>query len=362
MTAGTVLFLDGRPRGCTRGLSRWAPLFLCCVLVSGCSDETLDCQLTENVVNLASDASPIHDPALIKMEDTYYVYSSSKLGSFYTSPDMRDWKRAGEVFEEIPRWLKEQIPAADHIGAPDISYYEGRYVLFYQSHRSDTCDAATGLATNQTLDPESPDYEWVDHGSVLRSKPYLSGVDILCGGDGSVYNAIDAQFFQDEDGTPWLAFGSTIGGIKLVELDPATLKPIEAADYTTVAQRFLLQADPIIEAAYVLHRHGFYYLFMSFNHCCRGDDTKYQVRVGRAENVAGPYYDQAGWPLLLGGGSLVIEKDGPFIGTGHANVFTERGVDWLVHHAKHSERGHRAFLHIRRIEWDAERWPSVCRP
>ncbi|MFP8878486.1 MAG: family 43 glycosylhydrolase, partial [Myxococcota bacterium] len=146
-------------------------LFLCCSLSVGCSEEVLDCQVNENIVNLDSAASPIHDPAMIKADGHYYIYSSSELGSFYTSTDMRNWTHAGHVFAEIPRWLQDQIPDADHIGSPDISYYGGRYLLFYQSHKSGTCDAATGLMANRTLDPESPDYEWIDHGQVLRSKP-----------------------------------------------------------------------------------------------------------------------------------------------------------------------------------------------
>ena len=336
-------------------------LLLCDCTVGGCSEETLECEVNPNIVNLDSEASPIHDPAIIKAAESYYVYSSSLLGSFYTSRDMREWTHAGRVFEEIPRWLLDEIPAADHIGSPDIAYYRGRYLLFYQSHESGTCNAATGLATNATLDPASLEYEWVDHGPVLRSKPYFSSLEFVCGDDQAIFNAIDPHFFQDIDGTPWLAIGSTIGGIKLVELDPQTLMPIPGRDYLSLAQRFPLQDDPVIEAAYLLFRNGYYYLFLSFNHCCKREETRYQVRVGRAEEVTGPYYDKRGWPLRWGGGSLLIDGDGPWMGTGHNDVFSENGVDWLVHHAKHAGQDFRPFLHIRKIEWDEDSWPSVCR-
>ena len=33
-------------------------------------------------------------------------------------------------------------------------------------------------------------------------------------------------FFVDPEQSPWLVFGSTIGGIKLIELDPLTGKAI----------------------------------------------------------------------------------------------------------------------------------------
>ena len=49
------------------------------------------------------------------------------------------------------------------------------------------------------------------------------------------------------------------------------------------------------------------------------------------------------------------------MGTGHNDVFSESGADWLVHHAKHSGQEFRPFLHIRKIEWSEDSWPSVCR-
>lgn len=330
-------------------------------LINGCSEKEQNCELNENIVNLSSQVSPIHDPSMIKEKSQYYNYSSSDLGSFYTSPDMQNWTLAGTVFDEIPSWLLNEIPAANHIGAPDISYYKGQYLLFYQSHIPDTCNAATGLAINQSLDPKSPKYRWVDHGLVLRSKPFIEGLNIFCGGSSSVYNAIDAQFFEDRDGTPWLSFGSTIGGIKLVELNSETLKPNANPEFFTLAQRYLLQEDPIIEAPYIMYRDGYYYLFLSFNHCCRGDKTKYQVRVGRSEEVTGPYFDKEGWPLYFGGGSLIIERDGKYVGLGHNNIFSENGVDWLVHHAKNSLQDYLPVLNIRKLNWDREKWPSVCK-
>ena len=249
---------------------------------------------------------------------------------------------------------------ADHIGAPDISYYNGKYLLFYQSHKPNTCNAATGLATNTTLDPNDAGYEWLDHGLILRSEPFYDGLDVYCGNEDATFNAIDASFYVDND-TPWLVFGSTIGGIKLIELDPKTLKPVDDAKFHTLAQRFLLQKDPIIEAPYLLHRDDYYYLFVSFNHCCLDEQTNYQVRVGRAKEITGPYYDQNGWPLQWGGGTLVIRRDGQFIGTGHADVWREDDIDWLVHHSKDPAQNYRAYLNIRRLDWTRQGWPTVCK-
>ena len=328
--------------------------------LTGCSEPPLACQISPSIVDIGSAASPIHDPTIERFEDRYYVYSSSALGSFYQSSDLKTWRRSGEVFDEIPGWLLSEIPEADHIGAPDISYYQDRYLLFYQSHIPDTCNAATGLATNTVLDPQHPDYEWVDHGPILRSKPFYDDVPIYCGNDGVTFNAIDAQFFVDEENVPWLVFGSTIGGIKLIQLDPKTLKPTPEASYITLAQRWLLQDDPIIEAPFITFRDGYYYLFMSFNHCCIYDDTSYQMRVGRSQDVIGPYVDQQGWPLYFGGGSLLIANDPPFVATGHGDMLQTDDEHWLVHHAKLPAEDHLAHLQIRALVWTEDQWPTVC--
>jgi arabinan endo-1,5-alpha-L-arabinosidase len=335
------------------------------LLVGGCSEAPLSCQLTPNIVDRNTDVYPIHDPTIITDDGRYYVYSSSALGAFYSSDDLRSWRAEGNVFEQLPDWLVELIPVADHIGSPDIEHYQGRYVLFYQSHKGNTCFAATGVATNSTLDPGSADYLWQDHGLVLHSRPFYESVEVYCGNELGTFNAIDTHLFVDQDETPYLVLGSTIGGIKLIELDPRTLKPLANASFTTLAQRFLFQSDPIIEAPYIKYRDGFYYLFVSFNHCCLGADTRYQVRVGRAESVTGPYFDESGWPMYLGGGSLLIDGDGAFVGTGHADVFTDKGSDWLVHHAKLPADDYRAYLNIRQLNWRqneaGEDWPTVCK-
>lgn len=350
--------VKGAAKRCRRGsvCEALTSEFDACSCDGGCARKTC----TPNIVDRESDVTPIHDPAIYKQKGTYYLYSSSPLLSFYSSKDMRRWKHEGQVFNEFPDWIKRELPDADHIGAPDITRYRGRYILFYQSHYGGTCNAGTAYLSNTTLDPTDPEYEWVDHGLVLRSVP--QGIDLICGDGETWYNAIDAHLFVDADGSPWLAFGSTLGGIKLAKLDPETLQPVTTpAEFVTLAERSLFQVDPIIEAPYIIRRGRYYYLFLSHNRCCQGPDTRYQIRVGRSRNLAGPYVDKEGIRMLDEGGTLLIDEDGPMIGTGHNDVFTDGGVDWLVHHGYDSENDYEPVLNIRTILWDADGWPSVCR-
>lgn len=335
-------------------------------LVFSCGDGAvespqLEVPCTGNIVDTTSEVFGIHDPAIAKQDGTYYIYSSSPLASFYTSPDLKHWTRAGQIYERLPDWVWEELPNPDHIGAPDIAFYGGRWILFYQSHIGGTCNAGIGIVSNATLDPSDPDYEWVEHGLVLRSEPLFPNLDLICGVDDVWYNAIDPHMFLDDDGTPWLLFGSTLGGLFLVEIDPVTLRPTQhPRDFIILAARDLLQEDPIIEGPFLIRRGEYYYLFFSQNRCCRGADTKYKILVGRSKSIAGPYVDRDGTPLLEEGGTVLIEREGDLIGTGHADVYSEGGVDLLVHHAYDSTRDYKSILNIRRLEWDDEGWPSAC--
>ncbi len=317
---------------------------------------------TGNLVDLSSDVQHIHDPAIAKQDGTYYVYSSSALASFYTSPDLRTWTKAGTVFDALPQWIQEELPNPNHIGSPDIAWYDGKWVMYYQSHIAPGCNAAMGVATNVTLDPNDPEYKWDDHGLVLRSVPLFENIDIICGQDEVLFDAIDPHLFVDPtDNRPWLVFGSTLGGIFLVEIDPKTFRPTQhPRNFVLLASRPLIQLDPIIEGAYMIHRNGWYYLFFSHNRCCQGPDTKYNILVGRSRTLAGPYFDKDGVALLDEGGTLLIEREGRVIGTGHTDVYSEAGYDYLVHHGYDSTLDYDSILNVRRLDWGDDGWPVAC--
>ena len=88
--------------------------------------------------------------------------------------------------------------------------------------------------------------------SPTRSTPNNPNFPFICGDGETLYNAIDPHLFVDTDGSPWLAFGSTLGGILLAPLDPETLAPAVApSEFTTLAERPLLQDDPILSLIHI---------------------------------------------------------------------------------------------------------------
>ena len=164
------------------------------------------------------DIERVHDPAIIKEKDTYYVFCTGRRPGggnipIRTSKDLHKWTLSGAVFDKLPEWCRKEVPAAGAAWAPDISFYNGKFHLYYAVSTFGRNASAIGLATNVTLDPASPHYKWEDEGMVVRSTP---GVDD--------FNTIDANLVVEDSHNVWLNWGSFWGGIKMRKLDPATGK------------------------------------------------------------------------------------------------------------------------------------------
>jgi arabinan endo-1,5-alpha-L-arabinosidase len=300
---------------------------------------------------LEGDLSPIHDPAIIRAGDTYHVFASNrfaeKLAPMFCSPDLRRWTFCGNVFDRVPEWALEDVPEARGIWAPDISYWRGRYRLYYSVSTFGKNRSVIGLATNRTLDPRSPDYRWVDEGKIVGST------------EDDDWNAIDPNLAVDAEDRQWLVWGSFWGGIKMRRVDPETGK-LSASDTTlySLASRRPLK-PPAIEAPFIVKRSGYYYLFVSFDLCCRGKDSTYRIMVGRARTITGPYVDKDGTPMMRGGGSLVLAGSASWPGVGHEAVLADSGSDYLVFHAYDATTG-RPRLQISTIVWE-KGWPRAAR-
>ncbi len=298
----------------------------------------------------------VHDPAMAKEGDTYYLYSSGPGITFYTSKDMKTWELAGRVFPGNPAWaLGVNKKFNGHIWAPDISRHDGRYYLYFGVSALGGNSSAIGLTINKTLDPKSPDYKWEDQGIVLRSVP-----------NRDLWNAIDPNVVVDQNGTPWLSFGSFYGGLKLVKLDQNWKAPAEPQEWYSIAKRdrSLLIDDrkpgpAEVEGPFIFRKGQFYYLFVSWGLCCRGKDSTYRMVVGRATDVKGAYYDKEGRSMALGGGTLLMEGNKDWAGMGGASVYEIDGKDYVVFHAYETADKGLQKLKIAEINWDASQWPVI---
>ena len=298
----------------------------------------------------------VHDPVMTKDGDTYYLYCTGRGISVYSSKDMIEWKEEPAVFQRAPEWTFDAVDGfRGHIWAPDIHFYDGKFYLYYSISAFGKNTSAIGLATNVTLNPESPDYEWVDEGMMIKSIP---GRDL--------WNAIDPNIAVDDEGYPWMTFGSFWSGMKLVRLIPNRTALSEPQEWYTVARRERgafaddRSAGPAaIEAPFIFKKDTTYYLFVSWDYCCRGENSTYKVVVGKSTDIKGPYLDKEGKSMAEGGGSLVIEGNENFAGVGHNSAYTFDGKDYLVFHGYDLREEGRSRLKILEMKWDEEGWPIV---
>jgi len=327
---------------------------------------------------------PIHDPVLIEADGAWYLFGTGRGLDVWASDDLREWRRLEPVFPESPPWVLELLPDfRNHIWAPDVFRQDGTYYLYYSVSAFGRNRSAIGVVTTPTLDPGDPAFGWTDHGVVVESVP---GRDM--------WNAIDPHVVRDEAGAPWMSFGSHWGGIKLVRLAPDLIALAEPPEWHTIAARDRYwklderdagdSANPeldyealypkevlelnrasesgAIEAPTIFHRDGYYYLFVSWDRCCRGVDSTYRVVVGRSPGIAGPYLDREGERMEWGGGTLVtrgFQDSRRWAAGGHADVVASGGADYLVFHAYDADDEGRSKLLIREIRWDEHGWPAV---
>lgn len=296
----------------------------------------------------------VHDPVMAKEGDNYYVFSTGPGITIYQSTDLENWRWIGRVFDGEPDWARDAVPGfSGHLWAPDVFEHDGRFYLYYSVSAFGKNTSAIGVAVNETLDPASPDYAWVDHGPILQSVPVRDD-----------WNAIDPAIIEDEDGVAWMSFGSFWDGLKLVRLGPDLVSLAEPQEWHSLARRPRAptpDADPgegAVEAPFIFHKDGWYYLFVSFDKCCRGMDSTYKVMVGRSRAVTGPYVDSDGRSMLDGGGTLVIAGDDDWVALGHNAAYTFDGRDWLVLHAYETADNAKQKLRILPIDW-RDGWPVV---
>ena len=280
--------------------------------LAGCSPAETGTGKTETYKNPVYEPV-LADPSIIKAEDGYYYAygtedawgddSATKLIPIVRSPNLVDWEFIGEAFQEKPSWK-----GSGNLWAPDIQFYNDQYMLFYSLSLWGDTNPGIGVAVS-----DSPTGPFQDKGKLFTSEEI------------GVANSIDPFFYVEED-VPYLVWGS-FHGIYGVELSKDALKP--------AGKPFQL-AGTDYEAPHIMERNGFYFFFASKGSCCEGENSTYEVVIGRSENFTGPYVDQQGKKLLDNGGTTILSADenSKFSGPGHNTIITDESEkDWMVYHA-----------------------------
>jgi arabinan endo-1,5-alpha-L-arabinosidase len=282
---------------------------------------------------------------VMKDSNTYYVYYTGNLIPYKTSPNRIAWTSGGTALAAAPAWFKTYVAGAGtDVWAPDIDYRSGQYWLYYAVSTFGSNVSVIGLATNTTLNPASANYKWVDRGAVIASVAADS------------FNCIDPSTSVDAHGSWWMSFGSFWTGIKLVRLDSISGKrsSTDTAIYS-IANR--TGGTTAIEGSFIFHYGSYYYLFVSWDKCCDGVSSTYNIRFGRSAAITGPYVDMAGVAMMSGGGTLLDTSDSRWKGPGTGGVFVDNDTVFLSLHAYDANNGGTATLQIRPLYFGTG-WPS----
>ena len=266
--------------------------------------------------------------------------------------------KAMPVMTVIPKWTRDSVPGFDkHVWAPDIIRWHNKWWLAYSCSTFGKNGSAIGLLSAAKLD--SP--IWNDEGCIVASRENRDN-----------WNAIDPNFVIDDNDTPWMVWGSFWDGIQIVRLD-TTMHVAKGEKPRTLARRYApgtTTAEPnptsahagtnAIEAPFVMKHQGYYYLFVSWDYCCRGSKSNYRVAVGRSKNVDGPYLDKRSNDMLNGGGTVLLEGDKKqYEATGHCAAYSIDGKDIFICHGYSTEMKGAPVLIQREIRWTDDGWPEL---
>jgi arabinan endo-1,5-alpha-L-arabinosidase len=280
-----------------------------------------------------------HDPTIVKKPAGGYIlaYTAPGIG-LKTSADRTRFTDAGKAFPNGTPWADTYTGGDTNLWAPDISYRNGRYLMYYSASTFGSSRSAIFLAASTTGAAGT----WTNQGKVVESTT------------SSGFNAIDPNLTVTPNGEWWLSFGSFWSGIKMIKLNPPTGKRADSAIHH-LAERFVNSKS--VEAPHIYHRNGYYYLFAAFDLCCKGASSTYRTVVGRSTNITGPYKDRAGTLMTAGGGTEILASHDAVHGPGHPAVFQDGAQDVLVYHY-YTPAGD-ARLGINLLSWSSSGWPTV---
>jgi len=312
----------------------------------------------------------VHDPACIKVGNTFYVYSTDAifredkeaaaaadipLGYIQVrkSKDLVNWEFHGWAFPKIPAEAIEHVrtnadgKGATNIWAPYVVEYNNKYRLYYCVSAFAQSVSYLGLAES-----DSPEGPWELKGCVVKTDST------------SVMNAIDPSITITAEGEHWMVYGSYFGGLFALQLNPETGLPLKEGDQGHLIARRANGKKDNIEAPEIIYNPEFgkYYLFVSYDPLM----TTYNVRVGRSDSPAGPFYD-------INGNDMRDEKnDFPILthpyrfanhlgwaGVAHCGVINDNGRFFMMHQGRLSPGNHMMDLHVREMFWTKEGWPVV---
>lgn len=303
----------------------------------------------------------VHDPSIIKNDDTYYVFGSHIDAA--RTKDLQNWTRFtngytrtnnvefGDLSQNLKKafaWAGEDLEDCEggfSVWAPDVIWNpdfrnadgtKGAYVMYFCTTstyiRSVICFATSkniegpytfgdtliysGFTKNDQYVKSSTKNvnkkytstnidELVNSGNITMNDSWFRGDEF----NNQLFpNAIDPTIYYGSDGKMYMTYGSWSGGIFTIEINPETGKCIHPKTGKTSDGRMV---DSYFgtkiaggygksgEGPFIEYNsdNGYYYLWTTYGGLQANGG--YNMRVSRSKNPLGPYVDTAGRPAVL---------------------------------------------------------------
>lgn len=387
------------------------------------------------------DKVSVHDPSVESVinedgEEEFYIFGShigqAKTKDFLTweVPFMREYENMEDniLFGDTNENLKETFEWAGYddadsaggynLWAPDVIYNEdfewgngetGAYLLYYSATSTWRRSAIVMLASQ---DIEGP-YEYVDtiiysgftsvdstDGSERNTNYEATNLpDLIDDGtisefneewvrnNGREYNtdyapnAIDPAAFYDENDQLWLGYGSWSGGIYLLELDPATGKPIYPGEDSVTEDGRVIDRYFGVKISGGYHQSGegpffgyddetgYYYMWVTYGGL--QSNGGYNMRLFRSEEATGPYVDMKGNTgiieqgennenygiKLLGNYDIPGLKGNGYRAVGHNSVIKDKDGNWFnIFHTRFNTFGEEHEVRVHQMLRNSDDW------
>lgn len=244
------------------------------------------------------------DPSIRVFGDTYYIYPTSDKPHWNTtefavwsSKNLVEWKKEGVILD-----VTKDLKWADlQAWAPDCVERNGKYYFYFCAR------GKIGVATADK--PTGPFKDALDRPLIVKGGKVTT-------------NTIDPCAFIDDDGQAYLYFGNgNSAQVFKLKPDMITLD----GDPTTISG-----LKDFREGIWVFKRNGKYYFMWSI------DDARspnYRVGWGISDSPLGPV-------KTPDKDFIVLQKNGPAIGTAHHSVVNVPGTDrWYVAYHRHAIPG-----------------------
>ncbi len=247
------------------------------------------------------------DPGVMKVDGAppaYYMVCTGGTFPIRTSSDLVTWTDTGSSL--LPTGKAPWAGNGNRNWAPEIHRLGTTFVAYF------TASDGSGKLAIGAAHATSPVGPWT-----LGANPIVS----------QTLGVIDAHFFADDDGTPylyWKVDGNAVGQPTPIYAQKLAANGLSFAPGTTPTM--VLTNEPatweggVVEAPWVIHRGAHYFLFYSGNVY----DERYRTGVARSASPLGPFTKH---------GAPILQNNLTFVGPGHGSVVVGHAGDYFFHHA-----------------------------